>query len=127
LNPSEQQAFEMPYFGHRWSENSIQTALSNAFVTNQVTTRELRVRRGRNLSLSDSMTHFSGGVSRGTTSRPPEMSPGISEAQELEEQFFSILRNAIVRAERNSPGTNMRVNVHTSSSGTNTNNTQEQF
>lgn len=33
LDPSEQEAFELPYFGQRWSDESITRAFNNAFVS----------------------------------------------------------------------------------------------
>lgn len=49
LSTEEQQTFEMPYFGHRWSENAINYALNNAFVLPDSAglSREHPIRTGR--------------------------------------------------------------------------------
>jgi hypothetical protein len=122
LSTSEQQAFEMPYFGHRWSQASIHNALQAAF-QQQPEGSAAHVRAGRTIRLADSGTsHFSAGVStRGVTTRDND-----EEVQALEEQFFSILRDAIHRAERSGPnGGAIRVNVQTSNAGVNTHNTDD--
>jgi hypothetical protein len=81
--------------------------------------------------------HFSTGtsVSRGTSSRldtgNDRWSPARESTTQLEEQFFNILRDAIIRAERNVTNTSRsttrgtRIPVRSVNSGTNTINTDD--
>jgi hypothetical protein len=85
LNPSEQQQFQMPYFGSRlelsltkrWSQDSITAALNNPFTQS---------------------TGVVSSTQRRTFSGQSPLSSGREE-QLLEDHFFTILREAIHRAD----------------------------
>jgi hypothetical protein len=124
LSTAEQQAFEMPYFGHRWAETSVYNALRDAFVPQEQPSPpgSFTTRSGRSLRLTDSTTsHFSAGIS-------PRTMAVDNEAHSLEEQFFAILRDAITRADRTATNTNgatVRVVARTANTGMNTHNTDD--
>ncbi|KAJ3320621.1 hypothetical protein HDV06_005139 [Boothiomyces sp. JEL0866] len=69
LSSSEQQTFEMPYFGSRWSENSINLAFDNAFVPplHAVAPRLEMSSPTRNLTMSRYNSHFSSNFSGGSS------------------------------------------------------------
>lgn len=119
LSIEEQQSFELPYFGSRWSNDSISQAFANSFIDrSQLPTGRDRgedrfrtrsgngITGGRTRVLSDhTISHsFSGGISastaRGTTTRIPLPRNALSNAIEqeltshvrMEEEFYSILR-----------------------------------
>ena len=48
----EQQSFEMPYYGHRWSANSLEVAFEGAFTrVEELPSRELIIRSGNRRAL----------------------------------------------------------------------------
>ncbi|KAI8897007.1 hypothetical protein BC833DRAFT_595358 [Globomyces pollinis-pini] len=97
LTPGEQQCFEMPYFGHRWSDNSINSALHQAFLS---PTSEPDNTNRNTLRLSENVIHFSSGTTRQTVQGGATTRSTRSNSNELEDQFFAILRSAIMRSER---------------------------